>query len=118
MAGLPSRFRNAFGVHKHNSNHQISDDIDANQPSTFILPAQYGIYTTIIGNIDDKKALTLAQKLMVLVVEKSRPGQQQRTKPVPRSPAVITKLLPSLRDLKASAKDNAIQLRASQPYYR
>ncbi len=106
MAGLLSRFRSVFGSQENKPAHAISDGIEVMQPTTYsILTAQYGFYTTIIGNIDDKKPLTLPQKLVVSVVEKDMHLQDKRIKAVPRLPSIIPKLLQSLRNPKTSAKD-------------
>ena len=106
MAGLLSRFRSVFGANELKPNRTISDGIEVTQPSTFsILTAQYGFYTTILGKIDDQKPLTVPQKLVLSVVEKSLKNRENRIKAVPRLPSIIPKLLQSLRDPKASASD-------------
>lgn len=107
MAGLLTRFRSVFGASSNNEpSKTVSDGIEVVQPSTFsILTAQYGFYTTILGNIDDRKPLTVPQKLVLTVVEKSLEDQQTRIKAVPRLPSVIPKLLQSLRDPKTAASD-------------
>ena len=70
-----------------------------------MLTAQYGFYGTILGNIDDSKPLTVPQKLVTSVVEKSLENREKRIGAVPRLPTVIPRLLQSLRDPKSSASD-------------
>ncbi|WP_101759892.1 HDOD domain-containing protein [Oceanicoccus sp. KOV_DT_Chl] len=109
MAGLLTRFRSVFGSNNTRNNDSnplppTGDSIEVCHPSTFsILTAQYGFYSTILGNIDDQKPLSLPQKLVLTVVEKSLADQQKRIKAVPRLPSVIPRLLQSLRDPKSSA---------------
>ncbi|MEE8059347.1 MAG: HDOD domain-containing protein [Pseudomonadales bacterium] len=107
MAGLLSRFRSIFSSEDNSkASRTISDGIEVVQPSTFsLLTAQYGFYTTILGNIDDQKPLTVPHKLVLGAVEKSLANQDKRIKAVPRLPSIIPKLLQSLRNPKASAKD-------------
>ncbi len=106
MAGLLSRFRSVFNANPKRGKSLAEHGIEVIHPSTFsILTAQYGFYTTILGNIDDQKPLTLPQKLVLNVVEKSLQDKERRIKAVPRLPSVIPRLLQSLRDPKSSATD-------------
>lgn len=106
MAGLLSRFRSSFGAKDTKTAHKISDGIEVLHPSTFsILTAQYGFYGTILGGIDDRKPLTVPQKLVLSLVEQSLQDKSKRIKAVPRLPSVIPRLLQSLRDPKTSASD-------------
>lgn len=109
MSGFLSRFRSAIGTAKKtqtvDEQHPISS-YEVVQPSTYsLLTAQYGFYGTILGNIDDKRPLSVPQKLVISVVEKSLEDKERRIKSVPRLPSVIPKLLQSLRDPKSSATD-------------
>lgn len=106
MASFFARFRSAFSNKEADHTLPVGDDIKVELPSTFsVLTAQYGFYTTIIGNIDDQKPLTVPQKLVVSVVAKTLQDQEKRIQAVPRLPSVIPKLLQSLRDPKASGTD-------------
>lgn len=109
MAGLLSRFRSALGNPKKTAAAASSDHQQAltvTPPSTFsILTAQYGFYGTILGNIDDQRPLSVPQKLVVSVVEKTLEDRDKRIRAVPRLPSVIPRLLQSLRDPTSSASD-------------
>jgi HD-like signal output (HDOD) protein len=107
MAGLLSRFKSVFSSSDKNKGaREIADGIIVEQPSTFsILTAQYGFYTTILGDIDDHKPFTVPQKLVQSVVEKTLSDKEPRVKAVPRLPSVIPKLLQSLRDPDSSGID-------------
>jgi len=69
------------------------------------LTAQYGFYTTIFGDIDDQKPLSVPQKLVQGIVEKSLDNKQHRLKAIPRLPSVIPKLLQSIRNPNAALND-------------
>lgn len=106
MAGLLSRFRSVFNSQSQAHSQHNKDGISVELPSTFsLLTAQYGFYTTILGNIDDNKPLSVPQKLVLSVVERTLANPQARIKAVPRLPSVIPRLLQSLRDPKSSASD-------------
>lgn len=110
MSGFFSRFRSAMGSNKPAPSNDNSSEqeqlIEVVQPSTYsLLTAQYGFYGTILGKIDDRKPLSVPQKLVLSVVEKSLENREKRIKAVPRLPSVIPKLLQSLRDPKSSAND-------------
>lgn len=110
MSGFFSRFRSAISPGKSSAHSEVSGEkealIEIVQPSTYSpLTAQYGFYGTILGEINDKKALSVPQKLVISVVEKSLEDREKRIKAVPRLPSVIPKLLQSLRDPKSSATD-------------
>lgn len=85
---------------------EVSDSDKVTQPSTFsILTAQYGFYTTILGNIDDQQPLTAQQKLSQTAVKKALGKKELRMKSIPRLPSVIPKLLQSIRDPNAALND-------------
>lgn len=109
MSGFLSRFRSAIGTTKKTPATGEQNDTITNevvQPSTYsLLTARYGFYATILGAIDDNKALSVPQKLVISVVEKSLEDKERRIRAVPRLPSVIPKLLQSLRDPKSSATD-------------
>ncbi len=108
MAGLLARFRSAFRNYADRTstsdNAPDRDAIVVEQPSTFsLLTAQYGFYTTILGDVDDQRPLSVPQKLVVSVVERTLEDREKRIKAVPRLPSVIPRLLQSLRDPDSSA---------------
>lgn len=110
MAGLLSRFRSVFTNSGNTTAEPVEsekvDSLEVAPPETFsLLTAQYGFYGTILGHIDEKQPLTVPQKLVVSVVEKSLEDREKRLKAVPRLPSVIPKLLQSLRDPNSSATD-------------
>lgn len=113
MAGLFSRFRSIFGSGSGNSttvtpstNQLIDHRIETKLPTTFsLLTSQYGFYLTILGDIDDKKPLTVPQKLVQDILEKSLAQKSYRLKSVPRLPSIIPKLLQRLRDPKSALVD-------------
>lgn len=107
MTGLLSRFRTVFGSKSSSKQQRISSDgIEVTQPSTFsILTAQYGFYDAVLGNIDDQKPLSVPQKLVQTVVQKSLTNKDSRIKAVPRLPSIIPKLMQTLRDPKAAVID-------------
>lgn len=111
MSGILSRFRSALGSAKSShrnpeTGEQPEQLLEVTQPSTYsVLTAQYGFYNTILGDIDDRQPLSVPQKLVISVVEKSLEEKERRMKAVPRLPSVIPKLLQSLRDPKSSATD-------------
>ena len=106
MAGLLSRFRAAFRSNDKVQSEPTPDRTVVEQPSTYsLLTAQYGFYSTILGNIDDKKPLSVPQKLVISLVEKSLADREKQVKAVPRLPSVIPKLLQSLRDPTSSAQN-------------
>jgi len=118
MPGLFERFRTLFRgaanttTKKATTRGKASSKADNRattvvaQPSTFsILTAQYGFYTTIFGDIDDQKPLSVPQKLVQGIVEKSLASKQHRLKAIPRLPSVIPKLLQSIRDPNAALND-------------
>lgn len=67
--------------------------------------AQQGFYNTIIADDHSHRPLSTEQQLIINRVETSLKDQSIRIKAVPRLPSVIPKLLKSLRDPNASAKD-------------
>ncbi len=119
MAGLLSRFLSAFTPSsdpapsispspsdKIAASDSTSDCINVSQPGAFSIPvAQFGFYDSVLGNVEDQKPLTVPQKLVHSVVEKSLNSQQTRIKAVPRLPSVIPRLLQSLRNPQTSAND-------------
>ena len=106
MSGLLSRFRSVFGSTTQKPAQQPDDGIAVELPSTYsLLTAQYGFYSTILGKIDDNRPLSVPQKLVISVVEKTLADKEKRIKAVPRLPSVIPKLLQSLRDPRSSASD-------------
>lgn len=96
-----SLLKNVFGRQKSHSNedwsviehpmYSLKDAEDSHY--RFLFPASAGA------------ALTVPQKLVVDMVKASLQKQEYRNKAVPRLPAVIPKLLRSLKDPDSSAKD-------------
>ena len=84
MTGLFSRFKSAFApAEKKQSEAEPADSIIVEQPSTFsMLTAQYGFYTTILGEVDDQKPLSVPQKLVQNVVQKSLSDREKRIKSI------------------------------------
>ncbi len=111
MAGLLSKLRSVFGSESPKPKpkapiQSVDHRAEAKQPSTFsLLTAQYGFYSTILGNIDDQKPLSVPQKLVIDILEKSLSQKSYRLKAVPRLPSIIPKLLQRLRDPKSALVD-------------
>lgn len=117
MAGFFSTVRSLLGFDQKASsisgdnsktaeNPVAGSDLKVTEPDTFnISTARQGFYQTVLGDINDQNSLTVPQKLVHNSVLKSLESQEKRLKAVPRLPSIIPKLVQSLRDPNASAKD-------------
>lgn len=119
MAALIARLCSLFslGASKPESpgGKHLTDNVSASiqplhnvvvEPTTFNLrAAQQGFFDTIFSQNNHPHELNSLQKQIASEVTSSLKEQQKRIKSVPRLPSVIPKLLKSLRDPNASAKD-------------
>jgi HD-like signal output (HDOD) protein len=118
MAALIARLCSIFSQGSKpelSANNQLPDQVSASiqplhneavEPGAFALKAaQQGFYDTIFSPGNPQQQLSSKQKQTAAEVASSLKEQQKRIKAVPRLPSVIPKLLKSLRDPNASAKD-------------
>ena len=107
MASFLSRLKSAFHTHTHKAP-TINDGSILTPPKVLSVESVVeGFYASLFGNgdIDAAENLSVPQKLIFEVVSRSLANTEHRLKAVPRLPAVIPRLLRTLRDNTASASD-------------
>lgn len=108
MAGLLSRLKTAFFTNTSFKQPAVNtnQDIETQLPlSISPASASAGFYRSLFGRAENIDKITVPQKLIIDVVSQSMSKTDQRLKVVPRLPAIIPRLLQSLRDNNSSSKD-------------